>query len=158
MKITDLRIPDIEKSPVWQYTNDDTTGELSVKPVRRLPVKSLTGKIIGTEVSLGNGSNHWAIIGNIDNENQRLNEHFVTLSFLENGNWFTLARYHDFDYKMNGPDALAAFLNISIDDLFPIKYDITTYAIGNELALKGEVTKVPREVLSHYEIIALAVP
>jgi len=32
-----------------------------------------------------------------------------------------LARYHDFDYGQNGPDALARFLELPLDKVSPLR-------------------------------------
>jgi hypothetical protein len=156
--VEDLKISDLERFPVWEYANSDSAGETLVKPVRRLPVKSLKGKIVGVQVQLSNGQKNWAIIGNVDVDNPRLTEHFITLSLECNGEWFTLARYHDFDYQQNGPEALAVFLKIKIEKIFPILYDLTGYSLGEKSALVGSILREPREKLSRSEIMGLAVP
>ena len=107
---------------------------------------------------LASGRRVWALIGNVDPTNPRLTEHFVTISVEHNGRWFTLSRYHDFDYADNGPEALSRFLGYPIDDVFPIAYDIQEYAEGDAAALCGQIRKDPRERLSRAEIIAMAVP
>jgi hypothetical protein len=142
---------------VWQFVNDDS-DELAVRPVNRLPVLTLTGKIVGTQVRLGNGGYVWALISNLDTKNARLNEHFVTLSIERNGRWFHLARYHDIGYSTHGPEALARFLGLSPDDVFPIAYDISNYAKGEAVALAGTILREPRVRLRREKIIAMAVP
>ena len=119
---------------------------------------NLTGKVVGTQVTLANGQHAWALIGNIDATNARLTEHFLTLSIERGGCWFTLARYHDFGYTENGPDALAHFLVLPVDAVFPISYDVRQYAKGDAATLSGQIRKEPRERLSRAEIIAKAVP
>lgn len=156
--VESLRISDLEAHPVWQYTNSDEAGETAVRPIKRIPVTSLTGKIVGTQVRLANGNLVWGLIGNVDAGNPRLTEHFLTLSIERNGKWFTLSRYHDFDYVDYGPEVLARFLELDIDNIFPITYDITHYAKGNAAALEGEILKEPKEKLTRSQIIAMAVP
>lgn len=153
-----LKVADLEANPVWQYTSDEDAGETLVRPIKRIPVKSLTGKVIGTQVRFANGMQAWALIGNIDPQNPRLTEHLLTLSIEYDGRWFALARYHDFDYAERGPEALARFLGLLIDDVFPIAFDVGECAQGDPDALAGSVRKEPRERLSRAEIIALAVP
>jgi hypothetical protein len=156
-RIEDLTVSDLEGSPVWQYTNSDRAGETAVKPVKKLPLKSLTGKIFGIQVKLHNGEVAWALISNVDATNARLTEHFLTLSLQTNSKWVTLARYHDPDYLENGPEALARYLERDVDEVFPISYDLTPYAVGEKASLSGQVLKQPRERLARSEIIALAV-
>lgn len=156
--VEELTVSDLETFRVWQYVNNDSAGETKVRPIRKVPAKSLTGKIVGSKVMLNNREEIWAILGNIDANNPRLSEHFLTVSIERNGKWFTLSRYHDYDYAVNGPEGLATFLNLSVDQIFPINYDISKYAIGVPAALSGIILKEPREKLSRAEIVALAVP
>jgi hypothetical protein len=156
--VESLEVGDLQAHAVWQYANRDGVDETLVRPVKRVPVASLTGKIVGTQVRLANGTCVWGVLGNVDASNARLTEHFVTLSVFRNGRWFTLSRYHDFDYAENGPDALARFLSLSVEEVFPIAYDIREYAKGDPAALAGQIYKDPRERLSRAEIIGMAVP
>lgn len=156
--VDSLTVADLRAFPVWQYTSREGTDETFVRPVMRLPVTSLTGKVVGTQVVLANVERTWALIGNVDTKNSRMTEHFLTLSAERNGRWFTLARYHDFDAVEHGPEALAQFLGLAVDEVFPITYDIRQVAKGDEAALQGQIRKAPRERLSRSEIIAMAVP
>ncbi len=83
-----LTVADIEKHPVWQYANDDISSETIVLPFNDLPARSLAGMIIGTQVTLANGSVVWALIANIDTENPVSTEHFLTLSVESNAKWY----------------------------------------------------------------------
>ena len=156
--VESLRASDLEKFPVWRYTNRDLSNELSVRPLKRLPVSSLTGNIVGVRVKLANGQLRWALIGNVDETNARMTEHLLTLSLEQDGKWLSLARYHDFDYQNRGPDALARSLGLTVDQVFPIEYDLRPYASGDEAALNGIIPREPRERLTRAEIIAMAVP
>lgn len=153
-----LTVADLRAWPVWQYTNRDASGETLVGPVKRIPVATLAGKEVGVQVQLSNRNEVWALIGNVDVHDPRLTEHFLTLSVERDRKWFSLARYHDFDYCERGPDALAAFLDLPVDEVFPISYDIRRYVQGDPAALSGKIFKEPRERLTRSEIIALAVP
>jgi hypothetical protein len=156
--VDSLTVADLQAFPVWQYTSREGADETYVRPVKRTPVASLTGKVVGTQATLANGDRIWALIGNVDPKNPRMTEHSLTLSVEHNGRWFTLARYHDFDVAESGPEALSQFLGLAVDEVFPISYDIRAAAKGDEAALQGQVRKVPRERLSRSEIIAMAVP
>jgi hypothetical protein len=156
--VESLTVADLEASPVWQYMNSDGGSETRVRPVKKIPVKSLTGKIIGTRVLLANGLRVWALIGNVDATNPRFTEHFLTLSIGRGGKWFALARYHDHDFTVRGPDALSRFLGLEVDDVFPISVDVRQHALGNPAALAVNVPKEAREKLTRADIVALAVP
>lgn len=159
MKTVDaLAIEDLEEHPVWQYADNEASDETDLRPVRRLPVTNLTGKIVGVRVVLANGQQRWALFGNVDTTNARLTEHSLTLSVERDGRWFHAARYHDFDYEQRGPEQLASFLGLRVDDVYPISYDLRQHAEGDPLALCGTVRKEPTERLSRAEIIGMAVP
>jgi len=158
MKSVDaLTLSDLCEYSVWQYTSG-VGDETRVRPVKRLPVANLTGKLVGTQVGLANGTRAWALIGNVDASNPTLTAHFITLSIERGGRWFHLARYHDFDAGERGPEQLSAFLHLPIDEIFPISYDLVPYSKGDPNALRGRILAKPSEVLTRDQIIALAVP
>lgn len=157
-QVDELKVSDLEAHPVWQYIDHEDADETCVCPIEEVPTSSLDGKIVGVQVKLANGQSFWALIGNIDAKNARLTENFVTISINNNDAWFTLARYHDFDYLDRGPEALADFLSLSVDEVFPIEYDVRKCARGDDAALAGRILREPLERLSRSEIIAIAVP
>jgi len=156
--VSSLSLADIQSCPIWEFTNDDASDETSVRPVHRARVPDLIGKLVGTRVVLSCGQQVWALIANVEAGDARRTEHFLTLSVERDGRWFHLARYHDFDYELNGPQGLSRFLGRPVDDVFPISYDLRPYAEGDAAALTGEIRENPRERLSRAEIIAMAVP
>ncbi|MGB7569819.1 MAG: hypothetical protein WBM07_18295 [Chitinivibrionales bacterium] len=154
-----LSIADIKSYPVWEFTNDDEKLEgMGIRPVQKIPVKDLFGKIVGTQVQLSNGSKIWALIENVDTNNPRSTQHFLSLSVFKDKHWFILARYHDFDTNKRGPKAFAKFLGLSVDEVFPITYNISRFCIGKSTALVGTIEKEPRKKLTRAQLIALAVP
>lgn len=158
-RIEEVTAANLARSPVWQFTNDDEmVGELLVGPVTKLPVVKMNGRIVGTEANLATGNKIWIMLGNIDLGNPKLTKHFLTLSVLSRGRWFSMARYHDFDWNKRGPVALADFLELDIDDVFPISYDVSDCCLGDSAATSGVILKEPSEKLSRAEVIALAVP
>jgi hypothetical protein len=156
--IESLTVADLRATAIWKYGNIDSAGETIILPVRAASVKSLTGKVVGTTAVLANGASVWALIGNIDVDNPRFTFHFLTISIESNGKWFSLARYHDHDHPIRGPDALARFLGLKVDDVFPITLDIRRFVAGNLSSLTFRVEKEPNEKFTRAEIIAMAVP
>jgi len=156
--ILSLQISDLKKHPIWKFVTDDEGDETAVRPVNRLPVSNLMGKIVGTSVQLANGNYVWALVANLNTRSAQMNEHFVALVIERNGKWFELERYFDPMYREHGPDALARFLGLSVDEIFPISYDVRKYVNGEANALSGMVLKEPRVRLTRAEIIAMAVP
>lgn len=149
---------DLERAPVWQFVHAPTLGDTVVRPMKRLPIQDLSGKVVGSRVRLANGSSRWALLGNVKANKPDMTEHFLTLSIEDQGRWFHLARYHDPGYEDQGPQALAAFLGLPADDVFPISYDITGIVEGHPAALKGKVEMEPKVRLTRAQIIAMAVP
>ncbi len=154
----DLTDIDFARFPVWELLNDDSLGESSVRPVKKVPVASLSGRLVGIDVELANGAKTLGMLGNVKNNNPRLSEHMRMLSIYSGNKWFHLARYHDVERGTHGPQALAAFLGLPLVEIFPIRFDISSYVVGDPSALSGLIEAEPSERLSRSEIIALSVP
>jgi hypothetical protein len=67
-----------------------------------------------------------------------------------------MARYHDIESDKRGPSVLASLLGMSVDDVFPISYDISELCIGNPAVLVGTIYKEPHEKLTEAELRQLA--
>ena len=156
--IADLTVADREAHGVWSFARGQRGDETRLRPVARVPVSDLRGKLVATRVVLANGHRPWALVGNIDVTNVRLTKHFVTASVEHEGRWFHLARYHDIDYAERGPRALAAHLGLQVEEVFPIAYDVSGSLRGGVESTVGRILAEPDERLSRTEIIALAVP
>jgi len=153
--VESLTVVDFEAHPVWEFLNDDEIGETFVRPVEKLPVDCLANRVLGTQVRLANGLQVWASIGNFDVINPRATQHFLILSIERSGKWFHLARYQDIDFTARSPEALARFLGLHVDDVFPITVDVRRYVRGDSKALIAIVLKEPREKLTYEERRAL---
>jgi hypothetical protein len=159
MRADELRIPDLEADPVWEYLFDESNDdESNVRPVKKLPVSSLGNRLLGTQVRLHNGKFVWAILENVRLDDPIFTSHFLSLSLWTGKDWFSLARYHDPDFSSRSPDILAAILDTQVGDLFPILYDIRAYCrSGDPSVLQGRVDAVPIRRLSESELIGLAI-
>jgi hypothetical protein len=153
--VESLTVDDFRAHPVWEYLNDDEIGETMTRPVEKLPVETLENRIVGTPVRLANGLEVWGSFGNFDVEDPRATQHFLALSIERRGEWFHLACYHRFDFKSHGPEALARFLDLSVDDVFPITVDVRRYVRGDPVALTAIILKEPQERLTQEELFAL---
>jgi hypothetical protein len=144
---------------VWEFMPESAErDETWVRPVSRLPVHSLSGRIVVSSVRLANGEEVLALIGNVELNDPAKNDHFLSLCVLKpSGERFHLARYHDVAYKREGPEALAEFLGLSLEEVFPIEYDLSSIARGEPESVKGIIPLKPRVRLSRSELIALAV-
>jgi hypothetical protein len=152
----DLRASDVEAFPIWEFVNNDEIGETVVHPVKTIPVQNLRGRLVGLRVCLACGETILAQLGNIDSNNPKSKKHLVQLIVFHTGEKFILARYHDFDWNRQGPQALAEFLDKRIEDVFPISYDVSQFSTGDPSALAGRIEAEPKEKLTRVEIIALA--
>lgn len=152
----DLTDKDFQNHPVWKFSSKEEPDETAVVPLKKLPVQNLDGKIAGCKVKFSNGTEHMAMLGNIDTGNPDITEHFLSVSIWKSGKWFHLARYFDPDHKRKGPTALARFLGVKVSDIFPISYDIRKISNGRKGSLVGKVFKEPRKRLSSEERIELA--
>ena len=150
-----MMVADFEPHPVWEFLNDDEIGETMIRPVEKLPVETLDNRVVGTQVRLANNSEVWGYFGNFDVKNPRATQHFLDISIERDGKWFDLARYHDFDFTSRGPEALARFLGLSVDDVFPITVDVRRYVRGDPAALIAIVRKEPQERLTDEERYAI---
>jgi len=152
-----LTINDIERFPIWSFINDDDLGETLVESVEEIPVGDLSGKLVGTKVKFANGTEHWAIMGNINVESYQQTKHLLTISIFVNNMIFHLARYHDHEFAVAGPNVFAKFANMPIDEIFPIMYDLSKYSTGDLRVLIGRIEAEPTEKLSREEIIAMVI-
>jgi hypothetical protein len=155
--VESLTVADFKAHPVWEYLNDDEIGETMVRPVEMIPVESLDNRILGFPIRLANGFQAWASIGNFDVTDRRATQHFLILSIERGGEWFHLARYHDVGFLAHSPEALARFLGLHVDDVFPIAVDVRRYVRGDPKALTALELKEPRERLTREELLAMAV-
>src|SRR5436190_14597935 len=120
----DLSLSDVEKYPLWRFTNNDEVDELEIESIRANQVADLTGVIIATQVVFNDNTIHLALLQNVSLLGKQRNDHFLSLTIYANNKWFPLARYHDIALEDWGPAKLAAFLHKEIDDIFPIKFDL----------------------------------
>jgi hypothetical protein len=155
--VESLTVADVQVHPVWEYLNDDEIGDTMIRTVEKLPVENLDNRVVGAQVRLANDSQVWALIGNFDVTNPRATQHFLTLSIERSGKWFHLARYHDVGFLTHSPEALARFLGLHVDDVFPIAVDVRRYVRGDPKALTALELKEPRERLTREELLAMAV-
>jgi hypothetical protein len=151
-----LTVADFQAHPVWEWLNDDEIGERLMQPVEELPVDTLDNRLIGAQVLLANGLRKWALIGGFEVNNPRATQHVLGLSINHSGKWFELARYFDVGFSSHhGPEALARFLGLHVDDIFPITVDVRRYVRGDPAELIAIVQKEPQEKLTFEERWAL---
>jgi hypothetical protein len=146
---------DFEIYSVWKFVSDDAVDETMVQGLK-VPVQHLFNRIVGTLVLLANGKQVWAILGNIDVNNQESTEHFLTISIFKKDKLFHLARYHDADCDKCDSKSLAKFLGLTVENVFPITYDLTHFCSQKSSVLIGKIEKKPKRKLSQKKLFALA--
>src|SRR5262249_15045336 len=152
-KAEELTVEDLKAYAVWEFTNsDEDVGETVVRPVKKTPVNTLGGRVVGVQVTLANSSARWALIGNIDAHDARLTQHFLSLVVFDGVKFFTMVVYFDFKSETRGPRALADFLQLAVDAVFPISYDVSRHCVGEPAALIGKIEKEPRQKLTRAEL------
>ena len=161
--VDQLTADDLVAFPVWEYVDDDGVGgadqdETWVRPVDTLPIHTAENRVIGTRVRFANGFAPLAMLGNIDLARTDKTTHFLAISFFgSKGDTFDLARYHDVDASRRSPEALAAFLGLHVEEVFPIEYDISGLALADPGVAQGVVAVRPSVRLTNDELIALAI-
>jgi hypothetical protein len=151
-KLTPLHF---QKCPVWTFLNNDARGETMVKPLSKLPVRDLDGCLIGTQVTLANGQKVDALIGNIKSRDAKRTQLAITVALFKGAQKFDLARRFDPNYSRCGPAALSRFLNLTVNEVFPISYDLTEFSEGTIEALKGKIENAPKLVLEPEQLLEL---
>ncbi len=152
---------DLLRHPVWEFANDSehaNDDETFLRPCHDLPIDDFGNRIVGTIATLANGDRVPIILQNVDLQSPFKTEHLVSITmFNKKGKAFPLARYHDIALDAYGPEQLAAFMRLSVDEIFPIEYDISELAIGDRDCVCRVVPLVPRRRLSRSEIIDLII-
>ena len=143
------------KCPVWTFLNNDERGETLVKPLSKLPVRDLDGCLIGTQVTLVNGQRVDALMGNVESRDAKRTKLVISVTLFKGTEKFHLARCFDPDYDRCGPVALSQFLNLPVNEVFPISYDLTEYSEGTVDALKGTIENAPKLVLEPEQLLEL---
>lgn len=160
MKPVDQLSPaDFTEHPVWEFADDlekELANETHMRPVVKLPVTSLAGRVVGAHLTLPNGQQLFGVLGNIDLDDPVSTEHFLSVSVFHKGARFDLARYHDVDYVRRDAMALAVFIGLAVDSVFPIGYDITCVAVGHSDCLRRSIPAVPMSRLSEEDLNGLA--
>lgn len=142
---------------VWEFDSEaGDHDETWVYPIAGSPVDDLANRVVALRVTLADSTVLTALLGNISLLDIHKTEQFLDLSIERDGEWFHLARYFDCDYQRRGPEALAAFLNRTTSQVFPISYDLAKWARGLPIVVKGQIFVAPAERLTEDELIALA--
>lgn len=154
-----LTVSDLKRHPVWKYllSKESSYDETWVTPVKTLPVKDLGNRVVGTEFTMACGDHIYGFMGSVHLNHLKKHQQFMGLTvFKGESEQFHLGRYFDVDYANHGPAALADFLGRSINEIFPLSYDLSSVAWGNSEVIQGSIPADPIERISEDERIDLA--
>ena len=142
-----LTTEDIQAHAVWEFCLEEAEGqdETWVCPVQERPIATLVNRFVAVPLRLANGDTVWGTLGSIDEWHARRTRVFIDLAVYVHGDRFHMARYYDFNRGSHGPEGLAAFLGLAMDDVFPIAYDLTALVLGDAEALQGSIPREPLE-------------
>jgi hypothetical protein len=151
-----LTLKDFRRHPVWEYTNEHEEagpdGELVVTPVLKLPVESLEGRFIGTDLILANGQRVFGVLLSLALNNARLTKLVLNFVIYDGTKRFLFRRLAA---GVSGLDQLASFLELPLSEIFPIRYDIAEFAVGDPSVVRGEIQQEPSGQLPRAELIKL---
>lgn len=152
---------DLRRHPVWEFANDFehvSDDETYLRPYLDLPITDFGNRIVGTTATIANGDRVPIILQNVDLRSPYRTEHLASITmFNDQGKAFPLARYHDIALDTYGPERLAAFMGLSVNEIFPIEYDISELAIGDRDSVCRVVRLAPRRKLSRSEILEMII-
>lgn len=158
-KLSDLSVSDITAQRLWRYTPAPVAdGEIYVRADRAIHITTLKNKIVGGMISLASGRSVASLFENIFLDDEFLSAHWMLLRVVTERGQFNLARYHDYNYDESGPLQLASFLNLSISEVFPIKFDLRSLLGCDSPALAGVIEKAPAIKCTRAELIGRMVP
>lgn len=124
-------ISDFEMHPVWR---EKPLGKYI--PETTLPVDDLSDCLIGANVVLSNGAEIFSILSNICNNSPLVTSLTIQIIVFKENEMF----YLDRGRKLLRPaESLANFLELDVNDVFPIRYDVTKYSTGDPNSLIGEI-------------------
>jgi hypothetical protein len=150
--MSELRINDFMKYPVWEWDLRSDT-DCTIKSIDKYPVSEMSNRIVGTYCKTNSNDEIFCVISNIDLEDPKATDLFITISVMEEDREFYLARYFDVDYDRNGPESLSKWLNKKMEDIFPISWDISKIVSGKSIVKRGIINSIIKNKLTEEEIM-----
>jgi hypothetical protein len=140
----DFVVEDFFDSPVWRYKAAEHLevgeDESWMLPTLEYPVSDMFGHVVGTQVQLADGSSTWVAIFNTWSTNPEMNEKSQSFMFLSDDDrcvWSPSGNHGN--TGLVGAEVVAAFLNRSLESVFPFQYDISAFANGDASVLRRAV-------------------
>jgi len=158
MELDILTVKHFQEYPIWEYISCDST---KIKPVKRYPVDNMDDRIFGVQGRMFNGALIWMNFSNYYVDSKEYTDQFVLATFYHRRNdedSIKLYRYHDSGYN-NGhnPTAISKYLDMPIDDIFPIEINITHLLKRQCECSVYKLNKTPPMALTEKEWMRLAI-
>jgi hypothetical protein len=159
MDVGDLTPADFMKYSVWAYGTDQEHqggSECDVRPVRRLPVRHLVERVVGTQVSLGDGRRLWALLSGIDLQDEAYTDAAIQITLFSEGSRLHIVRLGQPACGGLSPDQAASRLGLSASVMFPIHYSLRGICLGGETVLQRSIAaevKNPLAVGDHLAMV-----
>ena len=160
---------DLEKFPVWTFDlgNEGVSGrdETWMVPVKKLPVTTLSNCGCKANATLACGRKVDAMVWSVDLKSIRQTQQFIAISFWFKTKRWNLSRYYELERpfvdekgfrETHAPADLALKLGLEINEVFPISYDLSRYAVGIPETVRGQILVEPIEKLDLKQRIALS--
>ncbi len=147
---------DWEKYPVWTFDSDNEgkpgRDETWMVPVKKLPATSIMNGGCRSKATLANGQHMILVLWGVDLnplKTLKMMAEFrgVPITAEESAKCLkpTIPSYTIFvkgkwwHSELNAPSDLIKALGLTIEEVFPIEYDISAFAIGVKRAVKGKI-------------------
>lgn len=161
IKLTDLRPADVERAWLWQFVPAGDDGVLRLKPVKAgRTAKKFHARDVGAMVELADGSRMPALIEGISLDVPEFSRHNRQLIlWIEDHGWFALAQYfvNDDVQAERGPHVLCGLLKKDVEQVFPIRFDISARSDIPAACLAGAFEPAPAWGLPQEEVMGLLV-
>jgi hypothetical protein len=157
--LNSLQPDDVKKNRLWEFV-PSKDGELWVKSIASRKTKKFSGRLVSCQVTFANDSRHWALIEGIDIDTPEFSRHNREIRlFVEGCGWFHLAQYFDNEEikKYRGESVLSEMMGLSVDEIFPIEFDVRELSSVDSSCLSGTFEVNPGWGLSKADVMALLV-
>lgn len=157
IRLKDLSPENLNLQQLWTYT-PSKDGALWIKPSKKN--RTLENKLIATNVQFSDGTFHPALIEGIDIEFPEFSKHNRQITiWIPNYGWFQLALYNDSDAckKLYGELVLSKLFNKSVNQIFPIYFDLRNQLNIDDNSLFGYFEHNPSWGITREEAISILV-
>jgi Zn-dependent protease len=142
-RLHELTPEDFRAYPVWEYgpevEGESGDRETWVWSVEQHPVTDLSSRFIGTTVTLNNGMQLPACLGNVALQDEEATQALLALNVWHQNEWVGLRCDNDTGEPQSGEESFARQLGLTMDEVFPMHYDIAAHASGLKSVVRGTI-------------------